>query len=165
MEAFESRALDLPDFYFTGDDYRYRFEAEAKRRFLDLLQDRFRVGVGYNGHTLRWDTVIERKAVELGRYLVGRTGKLNFSDPLPNLTRTDDSELRKRILNLSQPEAEELGIGRSTLHYLRKNAKSTESLRTYKKVRDRLKVSDRVQKAPEELASCVRTINFAVRLT
>ncbi len=30
MEAFESGVLDLPDFYFTGDDYRYRFEPEAK---------------------------------------------------------------------------------------------------------------------------------------
>ena len=26
MDAFESGVLDLPDFYFTGDDYRYRFE-------------------------------------------------------------------------------------------------------------------------------------------
>jgi hypothetical protein len=30
MEAFESEVLDLPDFYFIGDDYRYRFEPEAK---------------------------------------------------------------------------------------------------------------------------------------
>jgi len=26
MEAFESGVLDLPDFHFTGDDYKYRFE-------------------------------------------------------------------------------------------------------------------------------------------
>jgi len=31
-EAFESGVLDVPDFYFTGDDYRYRFDTEAKRR-------------------------------------------------------------------------------------------------------------------------------------
>ena len=40
IEAFESGVLDLPDFYFTGDDYRYRFEPEAKERFLDLLRER-----------------------------------------------------------------------------------------------------------------------------
>jgi hypothetical protein len=33
--------LDLPDFYFTGDDYRYRSGPEAKQRFLDLLRERF----------------------------------------------------------------------------------------------------------------------------
>ena len=29
IEAFESKTLDLRDFYFTGDDYRYKFEPEA----------------------------------------------------------------------------------------------------------------------------------------
>jgi CRISPR-associated protein Cas1 len=139
MEAFESAVLDLPDFYFTGDDYRYRFEVEAKRRLLDLLRERFNLGVSYNKHTLRWDTVIEQKTVELGRYLVGRTGKLNFSDPSPNLIRTDEGELRRRILGLSQADARRLGIGKSTLHYLRKNAKSNHSLKMYQKVRDKLK--------------------------
>jgi CRISPR/Cas system-associated endonuclease Cas1 len=52
IEAFESGLLDLPDFYFTGDDYRYRFETEAKRRFLDLLKERFNSEVGYSSGTL-----------------------------------------------------------------------------------------------------------------
>ena len=39
MEAFESGVLDLPDFYFTGDDHRYRFEPEVKRRFLRSFSD------------------------------------------------------------------------------------------------------------------------------
>jgi hypothetical protein len=30
VEAFESGALDLPDFHFTGDDYRYRKNFPAK---------------------------------------------------------------------------------------------------------------------------------------
>ncbi len=34
IRAFESAALDLLDFYFTGDDYRYRIGTEAKRRFI-----------------------------------------------------------------------------------------------------------------------------------
>jgi CRISPR-associated protein Cas1 len=139
MEAFEGGLLDLPDFYFTGDDYRYRFEVEAKRRFLDLLRERFNRGARYNSHTLRWDTVIEQKAEELGRYLVGRSSKLNFSDPSPSLIRTDDRELRRRILSLSHSEGRELGIGKSTLHYLRKKARSMTPFRPYRLVREKLK--------------------------
>jgi len=30
VEAFESGALDLKDFYFTSDDYRYHIEIDAK---------------------------------------------------------------------------------------------------------------------------------------
>ena len=127
------------DFYFTGDDYRYRLEPEAKKRFLDLLRERFNSGITYKGRALKWDTVVEQKTAELGRYLVGRASRLDFSEPSPNLHRTDDRELRRRILSLSQPDARWLGIGRSTLHYLRKNAKSNDSLKMYQKVRDKLK--------------------------
>jgi CRISPR-associated protein Cas1 len=102
MDAFESGVLDLPDFYFTGDDYRYRFELEAKQRFLNLLRERFNSGVGYKGRALKWDTVIEQKTVELGRFLIGRFSDIDFSEPRPSLHRTADRELRRRVLGLTE---------------------------------------------------------------
>jgi hypothetical protein len=108
MEAFESGVLDLPDFYFTGDDHRYRFEPEAKQRFLDLFRERFNSGVGYRGLELKWDTVIEQKALELGRFLIGRSDNFDFSQPSPSLHRADDRDLRNHILSLSQSDAAKL---------------------------------------------------------
>jgi hypothetical protein len=143
VEAFESGVLDLPDFYFTGDDYRYRFEPGAKEKFLGLLRERFNSGAKYNGRALKWDTVIEQKMVELGRYLVGRTGSLDFSEPSPTLHGEDDQELRSRILGLSQSEARELGIGKSTLHCLRKKSRSGKSFKIYRKSRDRFGAENR----------------------
>jgi len=138
MEAFESGMLDLPDSCFAGDDYRSRFEPEAKQRFLDLLRERFNSGASYKGRALKWDTVIEQKAVELGRYVAGRVGRLDFSGPSPDLHKTDNRELRRQILGLSQSEALRRGIGKSTLHYLRKNARKKNSLLIYEKVHNRL---------------------------
>jgi len=138
IEAFESGVLDLPDFYFTGDDYRYRFEPEAKQGFLDLLRERFNVGAKYNGRFLRWDTVIEQKALELGRFLIGRSSRLDFSAPSPDLNRIDDRELRWQILGISQSKARRLGIARNTLHYLRQKAKCERSFRVYRKIRKKL---------------------------
>jgi CRISPR-associated protein Cas1 len=94
MEACESGVLDLPDFYFTGDDYRYRFEPGAKQRFLDLLRERFNSGVRYKGRAFKWDTVIEQKTVELCRYLAGRIDTPDFTQPSPKLDRTDSKEIR-----------------------------------------------------------------------
>jgi len=139
VDTFESGIVDLPDFYFTGDDYRYRFEPEAKQRFLDLLRRQFNSGVRYKGRALKWDTVIERKATELGRYLTGRSGKLNFSEPALTLGRTDSQELRERVLSLSQSEARRLGIGKSTVYYMRRNATSERPFRVHRKIRERLK--------------------------
>ena len=78
VQAFESGVLDLKDFYFTGDDYRYRFESEAKRRFIDAQREQFNSGVKYKGRVLKWDTIIQEKTNELARYLNGRPPKLDF---------------------------------------------------------------------------------------
>ncbi len=107
MEAFESGVLDLPDFYFTGDDYRYRFEPEARQRFIDLIRTRFNTGVKYKDRTMKRDTVIEKKAVELGSHLTGSNSRLDFSEPSPDMHRADDKELRRRILRSISIETHE----------------------------------------------------------
>jgi CRISPR-associated protein Cas1 len=140
-DAFESRVLDLPDFYFTGDDYRYRFEPEAKQHFLDLLRERFNSAVRYKGRALKWDTIIEQKTVELSRFLVGQHGDIDFSNPSPSLERIDNLQLRRRILSLSQSEALSLGIGKSTLHNLHNHATEDWSFALYHRTRRRLGAS------------------------
>jgi len=138
MQAFESRALDLRDFYFSGDNYRYRIEIEAKVRFLDLLRNQFNTGVKYRGRLCKWDTIILEKAKELGRFLLGKSGSLDFVKPALNLVRTDGQELRERILDLSVEDASKLEIGKSTLHNLRKRAVKETPFKDYGKVRCRL---------------------------
>jgi CRISPR-associated protein Cas1 len=139
IEAFESSALDMKDFYFLGDDYRYHVEVEAKRRFLDLLKSRFNSGVSYRGKTWKWDTVTLNKTQELARFLQDRSRQIDFVEPRPNLQRSDTQDLRKRILELTQREAEELGIGKSTLHYLRRRASTNRHLAVNATTRRRLR--------------------------
>jgi hypothetical protein len=94
MEAFESRVLDLPDFYFTGDDYRYRFEPEAKQRFLDVFRERFNSGIRHRGRAFKWDTVIRFKVQELANYVVGKRTNLDFGEPKPVLSKTDSEVIK-----------------------------------------------------------------------
>jgi hypothetical protein len=95
--------LDLPDFYFTGEDYRYRVNPEAKRRFLDLLRKWFNSGTTYKDHVLKWDTVIEQKVIELGSFLLGRSATFDVARPAPTLHGTDNQNLRRRVRRHSQP--------------------------------------------------------------
>ena len=151
MGAFESGVLDLPDFYFTGDDYRYRFEPEAKQRFLDLLLERFNIGARYKGRVFKWDSVIEQKTTELGRYLAGKSATFDLSDPAPRLVRIDDQELRTLILSLSQSQAKRFEIGKSTLHYLCEKAHNPDSFSICQKTRRRLvqlRNRDRIGRQP-----------------
>ncbi len=140
IQAFESGLLDIRDFYFIGDDYRYHFEVEAKRRFLEFLKGKFNSGVNYKNKTWKWDTIILNKTEELSRFLLGKSQSLNFAEPAPSLIRSDSLDLRKRILELTQREAQESSIGRTTLHYLRKSAEGQRPFKVYRRVRHKLEL-------------------------
>ena len=51
------------------------------------------------------------------------------------------AEALRRILELTQKEAEELGIGKSTLHYAQKKAGSDRPFRLYSDVKSKLSLS------------------------
>jgi len=138
IQAFESGLLDMKDFYFMGDDYHYHFEVEAKTRFLEMLKNRFNSPIQYKGKVWQWDTLILNKVQELGRFLLGTAESLDFTEPIPTLVRSDSLELRKRILELTQKQAQELGISKNTLHYLKSHARRHGSFKTYQKVACRL---------------------------
>lgn len=138
VQAFELGTLDLRDFYFTGDDYRYRFEPETKQRFVDLIRERFNAGTDYKGRVLKWETIIEQKATELGRFLVGKSSTIDFAEPAPKLEGADDREIRTKILALTSSEAKQLRIRKSTFHYLRHKAEGRGSFTVYRPVLSKL---------------------------
>jgi CRISPR-associated protein Cas1 len=140
IEAFESGVVDLKDFYFTGDDYSYKIEIEAKRRFLQLLKERFNSGVKYKGKTCRWDTVVLSKTQELERFLLGESNEVEFMDPSSDFRRSDTSAVRRRILELTQSKAKKLGIGKGTLNYLHNNARNERAFTICGKVMEKLGV-------------------------
>jgi len=109
-----------------------------RERFIGLLRVSFNGGVRFRGLRLKWDTVLEEKTSELARFLTGKTSTVDFEEPSPKLDRLDDRELRERINSLTSYEAKERGLGKSTLHYLRRNARSERPFRVYGKVREKL---------------------------
>jgi len=121
--------------------YRYRFNIEAKTRFLNLLREQFNAGVNYKGRVVKWDTVVEQKAIELSRFLSGRFRDIDFIEPSPILERSDSLEIRKAILSLTRKQTNKFGIGKSTLHYLRRNAETDHPFTVYVKIRKKLQVS------------------------
>ena len=121
-----------------GDDYRYTIDIEAKRKFLELLKERFNSDVKYEGKMWRWDTIILAKALELARFILGKSTFVNFIEPSPIFKRSDSLEMRRRILELTQEQAQKRGINKSTLHYLRKNARNERSFTMYGKIAQKI---------------------------
>jgi len=137
----ESKAFSWDDFYFSGEDYRMRFKPPLLERYLAVLREQFNsVGhtVLYRGDRVKWDTLIGLKVQEFARFLIGKSDKFDLKSPAPVLERSDTRELRDKVLSLSASEARKLGLGKSTLHYLRKNARSRKSFKIYRPVLQKL---------------------------
>ena len=83
VEAFESQKLTPHDFFWTKDDYLYRLQWDGRMRFLDSLKAVFNSGAVYKGRRMKWDTVIEEKCLEFARWLTGKSGSLDFTEPAP----------------------------------------------------------------------------------
>lgn len=106
-----------------------------------MLRERFNsVGhtVEYHGDRVKWDALIGLKVQEFARYLVGKSDGFDLKSPTPVLDRSDTRELRDRILGLSASEARRLGLGKSTLHYLKKHALDRKPFKIYKPVLEKL---------------------------
>jgi len=129
-----SRAFSWDDFYFTGGDYRLRIKPLLLDRYAELLRGQFNSGVLYGGKRLTWDTLILRKCQELAHYLLGKTTRFDLVNPKLTFEREDTQALRKKILSLSGVQASKLGLNKSTLHYLRKQARDRKPFRIYEPV-------------------------------
>jgi CRISPR-associated protein Cas1 len=98
-----------------------------------VIRAQFNSGIAYRGRVLKWDTVIDEKASETARFLTEETSMVDFVEPSPKLDRLDDRELRERSNSLTLHEAKKRGLGKSTVHHLRKNARSKDMFRVYRK--------------------------------
>ena len=143
VQLFESGKLTPHDFAFLPDDYQYRIMWEGKMRLLDRIRYTFNSGVAYKGRTLKWDTVIQEKALELTRYLTDKASSIDFTEPHPEFQRTNGKEVRERILSMSNEEARRRGITKQTMFDLRRKAESEKPFKLYRKLREKLGQPDK----------------------
>lgn len=132
LSMIESKMFSWDDFYFTAEDYRLRIKPPLLDRYADLLRERFNAGVLYGGDRIHWDTVILRKCQELAKGIAGVANSLDLRSPTLPLGRSDDREMRKKLLSLTCSKAKKIGIGKSTLHHLKEHAIDDKPFRVYR---------------------------------
>ena len=127
------------DFYRISNNV-LRLKPEAVKKLIGALRTKFNSPVRDGGKLYSWDTLIRLKVQELTNYVLGRRTDLCFDEPRPALWRADSEAVRDLILSLTaayrRPRRQ--GIGKGTLHVLRKHAASANPFRVYTKVSTRL---------------------------
>jgi CRISPR-associated protein Cas1 len=138
VQTFEAGELSSRDFTFLPNDYQYRILWDGKMRLLEHLRAVFNSRILYKARMCTWDFIIEQKALELARYLTGKSQSLDFCEPNPEFERTNGKAVRETILSMTNAEARELDIGKQTMFDLRKKAKSRKPFKLYSRLREKL---------------------------
>lgn len=137
ITAIEKRIFEKSDFIRT-ENYNLRLRPSGTRKLLKEMEFHFRKPVEYLGSNIHWDYLIFLKTRELAHYLIGKKQSISFGEPKVNLVRDDSSNIREKILKMTNKESKKLGIGKSQLWYLKEKAKSDKSFKIYTKVRQKL---------------------------
>jgi hypothetical protein len=75
------------------------------------------------------------------KVLTGKSSTLDFAKHASTLETQDNCELRAKILSLTASQAKQLGIRKSTLHYLRRRAQCEHPFAVQYKIRTKLNES------------------------
>ena len=120
------------------DNYVLRLKPEAVKKYLEIIREKFNSTALYKDKNYCWDIIIQLKTQELAKFILGKTKKIDFSNPSPYLVNVDDKELRDSILSLSTKDARKRGIRKNTLWHLKKRAKEKKSFKIYSKISEKL---------------------------
>lgn len=124
--------------FYRMDNYVLRLRPEAARKLIDALRIKFNSPVRHAGKLYSWNTVLRLKAQELATHILGKRAELDFGNPKPILHRADSEAIRNRILLMTTTEARKRGMGKNTLCYLQRRARSDRPFSIYAKTRTKL---------------------------
>ena len=142
INALEKKVFDKKDFIRT-ENYNIKLRSSGAKKLVKEIENQLNKCTFYLGREYRWSNIILFKTRELAQYLIGKRKSIDFNISSINLERIDNHELRQKILKLSYSEAKKLGIGKGSLHYLKKNAESDKPFKVYNKIKKRLNKSDK----------------------
>lgn len=137
INGLEKKLFSKEDFIRT-ENYNIRLRPSGAKKLIQELEAIFNQRVNYRNGNRTWAYIIMMKASELGQFLIGKRRNIDFGSPKIELKRSDNFELRKRILSIPYSKAKEMGFSKGTLWYMKQNAKSEKPFRVYEKVKEKL---------------------------
>lgn len=137
INGLEKGIFNKKDFIRT-ENYNIKLRPSGAKKLVKEVETQLNKTINYLGRQHSWSFTITLKAQELAHYLLDKRKDIDFSLPIIKLERKDDHELREKILKLSYSEAKKLGIGKSSLWYMKHNAMSNRPFKIYNKIKERL---------------------------
>jgi len=138
IEMLEENNLKKSDFILT-ENYHIRLKKETAKLLVERIKSNFNHKISYRKKHFAYQNILYDNIHQLAHYISGKKKELSFVVPHVTINRNDTVLLKEKILSMTPEERKRLGIGKSTLWYLKKNIQSKDKIKIYDKVLKKVK--------------------------
>jgi CRISPR-associated protein Cas1 len=125
------------DFIVT-ENYHIRLRENIAKRLVDRIRFNFNQKAPHREKNYTYQNILHDSIQYLAHYISERKRNIEFAIPKFEIIRDDTASLREKILSMTPEGRKRLGINKSTLWYMRKNLKSGDKIKVYKKILEKL---------------------------
>ena len=134
IQLLEEKKIKKSDFIIT-ENYHTRLGEDVAKLLIGKINSNFNARYNYkNGKNYSYQIILQDNLQQLSNFIVDKKNEIDFSIPKIKLSRNDNLELKKKILNMTPDERKELRINKSTLWYIKKNLSDGKIPKIYEKI-------------------------------
>ena len=134
IQLLEEKKIKKSDFIIT-ENYHTRLGEPVAKLLIEKINSNFNARYNYKkGKNYSYQIILQDNLQQLANFIVGKKEESDFVIPKMKLNRSDNLELRDRILTMTFDERKKLGINKSTLWYIQKNLSEGKIPKIYEKV-------------------------------
>jgi len=139
IQLLEEKKIKKSDFIIT-ENYHTRLGEDVAKKLIEKINSNFNAKYNYkNGKNYSYQIILQDNLQQLANFIVDKKKEFDFVIPKMKLSRNDNLELRKKILNMTAEERKSLGINKSTFWYIKKNLSEGKTPKIYEKILTKIK--------------------------
>ncbi len=134
IQLLEEKKIKKSDFIIT-ENYYTRLDEDVAKLLIEKINSNFNTRYNYkNGKNYSYQIILQDNLQQLANLILEKKKEIDFVIPKMRLNRTDNLELREKILAITPDERKKLGINKSTLWHIRKNLSEGKTPKIYEKI-------------------------------
>lgn len=138
LQLLEEKKLKKSD-YIVTENYHLRLKPATAEMLIEKIRLNMDTKVPYkNSKQYSYQSILLDCVQQLANYIIGKGKDLQLTVPLTKIQRTDQLEVRHKIMTLSPAQRKSLGINKSTFWYQQKKIQEGKKIKLYSKVLQKL---------------------------
>ena len=134
IQLLEEKKIKKSDFIIT-ENYHTRLRENTAKMLIEKINSNFNAKCNYKNNTnYSYQFILLDNIQQLANFIVDKKKEFEFSIPKKPFTLNYNIDIKDKIIKMTTKERKQLGINKSTLHYMKKNLQQNKKIKIYNKV-------------------------------